>query len=631
MKVDAANPSPSLLTRGGGAAPILLLLLLALGLYLPALGGPYVLDDVPLLVDAPQLRGEATWREVLQSTRWVCDLTFIASRWCVGVSPTFERLTNVLIHWGAALLLWHLLRVTLHAHPRLLPTPRWIEPFALLGAAMWLAHPLQTQAVTYIVQRYEALAGFCILLTLVAGHHCGMTTSRRGRWAWGLLTVLAALLGILVKVNAAVAPLLLLLYDGVSLAGSLRQALRRRAALYLALAATWLTILQGPMLALFAGGVTDAAVLPAAGTAGISAGLATVGMTPVQYFFCQAPALAHYLALTFWPGVLVVDPGYRVLEMLERAEPALVLVVTLAVGAWWLYWRKPALGFLLVGFFVLLGPSSSLVPVADLVMEHRMYVALAGVLLAALGLGAWALRQHPAAAAALGLLLLLGLSGRTLIRQQDYRSETAFWQQTVDARPSHARAWLNLGVARFRAGDEEASHRALLQAVRLAPFFAAANRNLGQSWMVRQAYDRAYACFLRAWQREPRSPDYLRLLGEAAFRQQHIELARQWFTRCLEQQPDDVPALERLGRLAVHGEDWSAAEAYFTRALGVKPEDANTLEGVKIMLQRLAATGQRDTALQVIERISSATMPLPAARTHALQQLLTAARAALVR
>ncbi len=156
---------------------------------------------------------------------------------------------NLAIHVLAALLLFGVVRRTL-----LLPTmrDRWggaALPLALIIALLWAVHPLQTESVTYIVQRAESLMGLFYLLTL----YCFIrgAGSARGVY-WYVGSVSACLSGMAVKEVMISAPLIVLLYDRTFCAGSFRGALRHRDGYYLGLAGTWallgwLVVSMGPL------------------------------------------------------------------------------------------------------------------------------------------------------------------------------------------------------------------------------------------------------------------------------------------------------------------------------------------------------------------------------------------------
>ena len=147
---------------------------------------------------------------------------------------------NLAIHLLAALALFGIVRRTLE-----LPAvarrfgERGATPVAFCIALLWVVHPLLTEAVTYLSQRAESLMGLFFLLTLYCFLRAAVS-QRPGAWRVG--AVAACALGMGCKQVMAAAPLVALLYDRCFLAGSFREALRRRRGLYLALAATWLLL-----------------------------------------------------------------------------------------------------------------------------------------------------------------------------------------------------------------------------------------------------------------------------------------------------------------------------------------------------------------------------------------------------
>ena len=103
-------------------------------------------------------------------------------------------------------------------------------------ALIWTLHPLQTEAVTYVVQRYESMMGLFYLLALYAAIRCGTSVHPR---RWAVMAVVATLLSMGCKEVAVSIPITILLYDRAFLAGSFREAWRRRWGMYVGLAAAW--------------------------------------------------------------------------------------------------------------------------------------------------------------------------------------------------------------------------------------------------------------------------------------------------------------------------------------------------------------------------------------------------------
>jgi tetratricopeptide (TPR) repeat protein len=261
------------------------------------------------------------------------------------------------------------------------------------------------------------------------------------------------------------APLIVLLYDRTFVAGSFREAWRRRGGLHVALAATWLPL----------AGLVASAGWDRNGTSGLNAGI-----TPWAYWLTQFEAVTRYLWLSVWPHPLVFEYGtFWVNRSTDVALYALVVVV-LAVAVLVALWRRPALGFLGAWFFVILAPTSVIPGRIQMIVEHRMYLSLAAVMtLAAMGIRAAARRQSWVVFAALAL----GLGMLTARRNEVYRSELTLWGDTVAKRPNNERAHNNLGNIWLKVpGRLNDAAVEFEEALRLKPDFAEAHNNLGHAW-----------------------------------------------------------------------------------------------------------------------------------------------------
>ncbi len=165
--------------------------------------------------------------------RPLAALSFAINYALAGRTTWPYHATNLAIHIAAALLLLGVVRRTLLAVGK---SPRFSLACAAAIAALWAVHPLQTESVTYIVQRVESLAGLFYLLAL----YCLIRQASsigRAKW-WSVSAVVACLLGVCTKEIMATAPVVLLAYDAIFLAGSIGGGLRRRWGTYLAMAAT---------------------------------------------------------------------------------------------------------------------------------------------------------------------------------------------------------------------------------------------------------------------------------------------------------------------------------------------------------------------------------------------------------
>ncbi|KPK84574.1 MAG: hypothetical protein AMJ81_05205, partial [Phycisphaerae bacterium SM23_33] len=407
---------------------------------------------------------------------------------------------------------------------------------------LWLAHPLQTSSVTYIVQRAESMMGMFFLLTLycaIRGHG-----SRRPGW-WHAAAAVACVLGAGAKQVIAVAPLIVVLYDRVFLLPTFRQAFHRRKWLYAGLAVTWVVL---PVLLLM-GPPLDAA------------GFGVAELGPLRYAASQPGVIVHYLRLAFWPDPLLLDYGWPAAERVGQVLWPGLLVIALLAATLWALWRRPPWGFLGMWFFLILAPTSSIMPIRDLCFEHRMYLPLAAVVAGLVLAGYLAgrallgrLKLPPAAQGVVALCVVAavtaGLGWRTLRRNRDYHDEIVMWQDNVRHRQDNPRAHYNLGTALGKAGRYAEGVVHLRRAVELKPDYAKAHQNLGNA---------------------------LASLGE------HVQ-AVEHYTRSLQLNPDDYKAHYNLARsLTALGQTDRAIEHYLM-AIKRKPDYSKAHGGLGVLL-----------------------------------------------
>ncbi len=399
--------------------------LAGLAAYFNSFQGVFVFDDKGMIVDpdiGKPLAGRLAGRPIV-------SLTFTLNYWLDGFNTRGYHLANLIIHVLAAFTLFDLVRRTL-ALPRFgdryATSAGWLA-FAI--ALLWLVHPLNTQSVTYLVQRCESLMGMLVLVSL----WCYLQGVQTGRSRWHWLGGLACVLASGCKELTLAVPVLAALYDRLFLAGSWRETLSRGKPLAI--------LAIGPMLGI--------ALLVARGVladAGGTVGFAIPRYTPITYALTQAEVVPYYLQLSLWPKDLCIDYiDWPVRKHVGEVGPQLFgLLATLAVGAWGVLRAKPW-AFLVAWFFVILAPTSSIVPIQDPAFEHRMYLSLIAVV-AGLALAVEPLlRLWPAPArTAVATVAILGafvaLTGRTILRNEDYSSEAKLLASNLALRPENARS-----------------------------------------------------------------------------------------------------------------------------------------------------------------------------------------------
>ena len=566
---SSARPARTVLAGG-------LLVLAALAAWRTSLSGAWVFDDFSAIVGNASIRHLwpvwDTWgppaSDLTVSGRPLLNFTLAVSHALSGSDVWGYHVVNLAIHLLAGLTLFGIVRRTLEGsvgaqtccaladrRSKSAPLPSDALPIAFTVALVWTLHPLQTEAVTYIIQRAESLMGLFFLLTL----YCfirSLESPRAGLWQAG--AVAACLLGAATKEVIAVAPLLVLLYDRTFVAGTFREAWRRHRRLYLALLASWL------VLAWLAAGI--------GWSRGRTAGFG-VGIAPQAYWLTQCGAVARYLWLAFWPHPLVGDYGTTLVRSVGPVLPQALLLLLLAAGTGVCLWRRPALGFLGAWFFAILAPTS-IVPVATQTMaEHRMYLPLAAVVAFAVT-GAHRLvgrRCLPAF-----LALAVGLGWLTLRRNEVYRTEWSFWSDVAAKRPENARAYINLGnvaVAEGRAADAIVQYQT---ALRLQPYLPETESNLCNALTAVGRLAEAVAHGEAALHLDPESPNAQVNLGNALMQLGHTAGAIAHYEAALRVQPDAADTQVNLGAALVKAGRLDDAIAHYEAALRIEPGRAET-------------------------------------------------------
>jgi tetratricopeptide (TPR) repeat protein len=503
------DPGPKIfLTRRGTLLAGGIILLAALAAYHNSFSGSFMMDDQFAITDNPTIRqlGTSLFPPGTCTTggRPLINLTFALNYALGGMQVWGYHAFNLFIHMLAGLTLFGIVRRTLlrpalaglrrarPAAPNSNQAPIFADatPLALAVAVIWVVHPLQTEAVTYISQRAESLMGLFYLLTLYCfirsvdetgqrpearGEKTEDTTSasgaqlstpcpptpwrrRIGSRLWCAASVLACLLGVMSKEIIVTAPAMVFLYDRTFVAGSFRKAWRQRWRYYLGLAGTWL-LLARLMIGLGQRGV------------GFDSGLGPWW----RYALNSCRTVVLYCKLTCWPHPLIFDYGLDVIEHVTEAVPYVLAVVALLTAVVMALRYQPILGFAGAWFFTIIAPTTSVVPVFP-VGEHRLYLSLAAaVALGVLGLHRLVGRRGLIVCAATAA----GLGWLSVQRNEDYRSELAIWSDSVAKCPDNWHAHNNLGNVLLaipgRVPDAIAEYQT---ALRLKPDWAEAHYNL---------------------------------------------------------------------------------------------------------------------------------------------------------
>jgi tetratricopeptide (TPR) repeat protein len=505
--------------------------------YWNSLSGGFHFDDQAIFLDSYILSPGFGWKILrLMQTRPLTFLTFHWNFLAGGVEPLGFHVVNVLLHAMNTILVMLIGRRLLRSS------------LSLLAGALFALHPLQTQAVNYVFERATLLAAFFALLSLL----CFM----QERYAYA---VAAFALSLLAKEETIALPAFMLLYDVVY----------RRNRIRWAFYATMLAVAGLAAIRLFA-------VLRM--TPGAKLGMGK-GISVIPYALTQCRVVWLYFRLFLIPYGLNLDHDIKLSEgpfLPLTTLPALVLLVLLIGGLAWLAWRqnKPALWAL--GFFILIAPSSSVIPVIDLMFEHRTYFPLACLTIAAaclLDRWHWHLRAH------LVVVLLAALLAATVARNQVWLNDQSLWADVVKRSPGKARGYFQLGQA-YASRDLARARGLYEQGLAIEPENSIGQINLGLILMSQNDLEGALAWFRRALLSGGSNPTVWNNMGAAELRRGRLVEGAQAFRRALELDPCRYDARVNLMRAL-----WGMGEAENAISIGVAPANCHLLPALAEKLE----------------------------------------------
>jgi protein O-mannosyl-transferase len=564
--------------------------------------GVFVFDDEGVIVNSNAIKSLwPIWKFFARNNpRPIVDLT-LAFNYAIGglkSPPIGYHVVNLTIHVLAALFLFDIISRTLLLILNAANLHRSASLIAFAIALPWTVHPLQTQAVTYLVQRSESIMGLCFLLTLhgvLVGH------GSKSPWRWYAVSLLACAIGMGTKVVLVAAPVVVICYDYLFLCSSWIGILRRRGWYYAALVGVI-------VFSLYWTGLFNSILNPNPGYE-VTVGFGIKNASPITYLATQAGVILHYLRLCVWPASLCVDYSWPTTKSISEAAvcgvPLLTLLGLTLVGVA----RRRPWAFIGVWFFGVLAPSSSFIPVKDSIMEHRMYLPLAAMVGAVVLMNRWALTKFwPASSGLVGGVLLIAvtiaLSVRTLDRNRVYHSPQAFWKDVIDQQPHSARAWVNYGESLTRVNQISEAIDCYRKAGTLAPESHDAFYNLGNAFHKIGAMDDAEKAYVVALQLSPKDLNSLIMLGNVYMSREQTDKAEAQFRAAIaaaDRSTDPFTlakahynlgnTLARLGRLP-------EALSHYQQAVQTAPQYDKAIFGLGWCYEQF---GQRDEALKAYQ------------------------------
>jgi Flp pilus assembly protein TadD len=569
---------------------LLLILLVGVACYAHTLQVPFVLDDRTSIVEnqlIKDLPGFLADGFSQVPRRFVGYLTFALNYKLGGLQLRGYHLVNLGVHLLTSLLVYCFCRLTCTS--RYLRASRLVRLFPLISlfaALLFVAHPLQTQAVTYLSQRVASLAALFYLLSLTC-HARARQLQAAGTSPWRPVllwscSLAAALLAMTTKETAFTLPFMLLVYDLFFFPAGWRKRLPLVLPVLLAII----------LIPIFF------RVTPGDALSSLERSLsAATRISRWDYFLTQLCVITTYLRLLFLPIGQNLDYDYPLQTALlsPRALGSLLLLSGLLMLAAFLFRRsrsgEPSLrlaSFGIVWFFIALSVESSIIPITDVIFEHRLYLPSVGIFIAfsaVLAYVATGRRTGPLTACIVGITAMLACA--TWQRNLIWSDEVTLWRDTVHKSSGKDRPHANLGKALLQKGRVEEAIRELETALSLNPGNGEAWSNLGAADMKKGDYEAARKHLRTAVKLIPNSFAARYNLGLVLTHGGRTDLAAAEFMAAVQLNPYSAEAHNHLAIACASLEMKSTAIELFREAVRLAPGKAEYGRNIDVVLMRL--------------------------------------------
>lgn len=551
-------------------AHILLFVMLGVVLYWYTLPYPFVFDSRFYLLDNPLISDIGSFVKLLNIPDFADDylelnvhrdvvvtfilrpfvnFTFYLNYLFDGFDPQGYRAVNIAVHIFNAILWYSLLtRIIRHRTGGETPEEEWFIPF--FSALFFLVHPLSTESVTYIIQRYTSLGTLLYLATMLLFLMSLLSHSKRLAWALNYGSVMALVVGMLSQETLITAPFALILMGTILLRLPLRTVIVRASAHVCCL----------PIIPLIMYLISTAQT--GGGQSLQKINRIIDGYPPYEYVITQARVILTYLRMLIAPYGQNIDPSYPLYRSVADPEivGSLLILSLFAITGVVLQCRKQGLfstdllSFCI--FFSFLAVSvSSLFPLPDLMSEHRSYLFSLPVITALVcRIDSFRMQLTPKwATRVIVFLSIMAVlySAVTVKRNYLYKFQSSLWEDAVSKSPAKWRPNYNAGNACI---DEHQYEKALYffqRSIQINPYKIEGYSNLGSAYMSLSDYYSAIEAYRKGLAVRDDEPVLLVNLGNAYRQAGQLQDAIEVLEKAVHINPGIVSAYRMLAELYV--------------------------------------------------------------------------------
>ncbi len=542
-------------------------------IYANSLNAPFQIDGRANVVENPSIRDISNLDAILPHyshlTRVLPKLSFALNyRWGQHNVLGYHLVNNA-IHIFNAILVWILFLV-------IADTPRYKKEevrkyrygLALLSSLLFLAHPLQTQAVTYIGQRATSMATMFYLMTIIFYLLARLNPKIRKRFYF--VCMISAVCAMFSKETAFTLPFMLVLFEFYFLRTTKKTPGAERTFSFVHLVFILAFALIIPFLYEF-----DSESIVGRQIVSQSHDISEQTITSGSYFITQFSVITTYLKTFFYPLSLNFDYDFPLSHGFTESGTMTSFIILLVI---FLVALRLQRGFQLVSFgilwfFLALSVESSIIPLANVIQEHRMYLPSVGLCIG-LAVLLFKLLKYKRFYFGVGMVIVALLSVLTVQRNALWQSGVSLWNDVIVKSPEKVRAYDELGLAYLKGNQFDQAMQSFQKAVGMKPEFARGFGHIGDIYRIKGDLDLALEQYEKAITIDAEVAEFYVNRGLVLKAKGDQDSAFDDFAKALELDSSNQAAYNARGAIYLKRGDWVLALADFNKALLIDPDFA---------------------------------------------------------
>jgi tetratricopeptide (TPR) repeat protein len=542
-------------------------------LYSKTLESPFVFDDSLRITENPDIRikelslksiRDAAFGKQSTKARPIGNITFALNYYVHQYDVKGYHIVNISIHILTGIFLFLFIQTTFNL-PSIQNQYDSGITIAFFGALLWLVHPIQTQSVTYIVQRLNSLAALFYILAFWMYVKGRLADQKKTKWGWFGSAALAWICALGSKQNTATLPFFIFLYEWYFFQELSADWLKRNLKIVI------MVIMIFGMIAFLYVGLDPIERLSSIKD------FANKEFTLSERVLTQFRVVVYYISLLFFPHPSRLNLDYDFPLSTSLIHPfttmlSLLVIVGLIGLAIYLAKKERLISFCILWFFGNLVIESSIIPLA-IIFEHRLYLPSMMVLLLPAAL---AYRYIKLDWLKVGLLSLavVGLAIWTYQRNLVWADKITLWADVVKKSPNKARPHFNLGTAYSKRNQIDKAIPLYERAIEINPNLEQPHINLGEALERQNKLDEAMVHYQTALKIKPNLPEAHNNIGGILAKQGKTDEAIPYYQAAIELRPHYALAHFNLARALVDKGDIEQGTRHFYIVLEHQPEYA---------------------------------------------------------